>query len=108
MELESAARAGLGSSQVTPPGQAHVPTFSNFEHIRIFFELFLTRVRSNRKTDPGFVVGSQKWIQNDMQHAYIGQFFFKIDDRSIENRYIDRSVSIFQEIMPASFSGPKN
>ena len=31
------------------------------------------------QNNAGFVLGTQKLIQNDLQHDYIGHFFFKID-----------------------------
>ena len=43
-----------------------------------------------------------------MQHDYIEHFFSKSIHRSIENRYIDRSVSILEKRKSDSLSGPKN
>ena len=70
--------------------QEHLPRSNTFR-------VFRTRVRSNRKTDPGFGFRTQKMIQHDIPHAYIVSFFEK-KKSIINNRYyIDRPISIVEK-----------
>ena len=63
------------------------------------------RVRSNRKRTPDSFSGLKNGSKMICNMTILDNFFSK----SIENRYVDRSVSIFEKkIMPDWFSGPKN
>ena len=63
--------------------------FENFQIFEVFFPIFRTRVRSNRKNNLGFSFRTQKIIQNDILHGYIWQIFKK-SEKSIINISIDR------------------
>ena len=57
-------------------------------------DILIDRYRFLKKNNAGFVLGTQKLIQNDIQHDYIEHFFSK---SITNNRYIDRSISIFEK-----------